>query len=672
MIINKLKIKNFRHYMDTNIIDFSKSSEKSFTIIQGTNGAGKTTILNAITWCLYGEELHNTTDDPIYNEITENMMGPGDKSEVEVELEMLNDKNETITFKRVLEFYKDEKGKIYDSLFEGNNFSIIEQNSRDNKVVEYPELFIDRHMPKAIEEYFFFDGQRLEDYFKENTGKVIKKSVFKITQLELFRRLIDHLNERRRDVSEKIRNISPDTGAIELQIIHKEESLVKNKELLETAIKQRKLAEKNIKKFESDLKKIDSSDIKKLQLERESLNNEIFDLDKKIDDAVTERLNFVLEMSPIILTYPALKETRDIAKNLKKKKYIPAKYEKQFLEDIIESKVCICGTDLEQNEDCMKEIVELNNRTSILTDIGGEISDEFVSIKYLLSKLNNFRDKQKKIGKNIRWLEKEREKKSTRISEISILIKDSEIEKVKNLENFLEENKRIKDTKIREETTLSIQIKSDQNAIKKLKEKRDKEMKKNAELEDLRDILEFCEKALDAARNMKSELIEDIRVRIENATREQFFNLNWKKAFVDVMIDDDYNVKVLRRSGRYSDASGLSAGEKLALALAFMAALNEISGFNLPIIIDTPMGILDREIKLNIAQVLPSYLQDKQITLLVTGEEYSPEFRSRLIDRVGKEYKIRVTETDKGSKSEMVLMSDNEAHISKSEAVQNG
>lgn len=651
MIMNSLKMKNFRQYMDTNIIDFSKSSEKSFTIVQGTNGAGKTTILNAITWCLYGEELHNTTDDPIYNEITENITEPGGKFSIEVEVEVLDDDKKPITFKRELQFYKDENGKIFESFFEGSNFSITEQNSKNDDPVEYPDLFIDRHMPEDIEEYFFFDGQKLEDYFKENSGKVIKNSVFKITQLELFKRLINHLDERRLDTSDKIKVISPNTGKLEQEIIDKEKNLLKNKERLDDAIKQRKLAEKNIKKFELELRKIDSDDIDDLQRERERLEKDVDDFDSKIDESMKDRVDYILEMCPVILTYSSVKQTAIIAKSLKEKGYIPAKYKKQFLEDLLEEKVCICGTDLKTNDACRKHLEDLTDRTSILTDIGDEISDESISLNYLLSKLENFRNKQKQMGKNIKWLEKEREKKSKRISEISLTLKESEIEKVKNLENFLDENKIIKDSKIREETTLSIQNKSDADKIKKLKVARDKEMEKHAEMENLKDLLKFSEKALEAARKLRSDLVEEIRLQIEEETRKQFFNLNWKKAFVDVIIDDDYNVKVLRQSGRYSDASGLSAGEKLALALAFMAALNKISGFNLPIIIDTPMGILDKEIKLNIAEVLPNYLKDKQVTLLVTGEEYSPEFRAKLIDRVGKAYTINVTETDLGNKS---------------------
>ena len=639
--------------MDENVIEFSTSPEKNFTIIQGTTGAGKTTLINAITWCLYGEELHNITDDPIYNEITENLTEPGGKFQIEVEIELLGEANQIITIHRDLMFYKDENGKIFDS-FEGFNFYVIDQSARDNEPVEYPELFVDKHIPKDIEEYFFFNGQRLEDYFKENAGKVIKNSVFKITQLMLFERIITHLEERRDHFSDRITEISPKTGEIEQQIVAKEGLLVKNKERLQEAIKQRKLAERNITKFERDLKRIDSADINKLQIEREKLETDLITLDADIDDVKLERIEFLLKMSPIILTYSPLIKTKEIAENLKKKKFIPVKYRTPFLDDLIKDGTCICGTDLVHNEECMKNIVDLKERTSVLSDIGEEISDEFISLGYVLSNLTDFREKQKSLGKNIVRLVKEREQKSTRITEISVLLKDSEIEKVKSLETFLDENKRIKDSKIAEEATLSVQIKSDTDLIKKLKEKRSKEMEKNRELENLKDVLEFSENSLEAVRNIKADLIENTRVQIEKETKEQFINLSWKKTYVDVFINDNYNIKVLKKSGRYVDASGISSGEKLTLAFAFMAALNRISGFNLPIVIDTPMGILDKEIKLNIAKVLPNYLKDKQITLLVTGSEYTPEFRQKLLKRVDKEYRIKVIETEDGNKAEVV------------------
>ena len=88
--------------------------------------------------------------------------------------------------------------------------------------------------------------------------------------------------------------------------------------------------------------------------------------------------------------------------------------------------------------------------------------------------------------------------------------------------------------------------------------------------------------------------------------------------------------------------------------MSFVAALNTISGFELPFIIDTPMGRLDYEMKTNISKTLPQYVKGNQVALLVTGEEYTDNFREGIIGSVGKEYIIEVNETDIGTESRII------------------
>ena len=55
MKIYDIKMKNYCQYRDATL-EFSTDLQKKVTIIQGNNGTGKSNLLNAITWCLYGEE----------------------------------------------------------------------------------------------------------------------------------------------------------------------------------------------------------------------------------------------------------------------------------------------------------------------------------------------------------------------------------------------------------------------------------------------------------------------------------------------------------------------------------------------------------------------------------------------------------------------------------------
>ena len=53
MRIERILIKNYRQYAKVDI-SFPKK-ETDLNIIVGRNGVGKTTFLNVINWCLYGD-----------------------------------------------------------------------------------------------------------------------------------------------------------------------------------------------------------------------------------------------------------------------------------------------------------------------------------------------------------------------------------------------------------------------------------------------------------------------------------------------------------------------------------------------------------------------------------------------------------------------------------------
>ena len=55
MIIKKIQLEDFRIYKGQNELEFSPHPEKNVFIISGENGFGKTTLLTALVWCLYGK-----------------------------------------------------------------------------------------------------------------------------------------------------------------------------------------------------------------------------------------------------------------------------------------------------------------------------------------------------------------------------------------------------------------------------------------------------------------------------------------------------------------------------------------------------------------------------------------------------------------------------------------
>lgn len=57
MLIQSIKLNNFRLYKDSNEISFSFDKNKNIYLIAGENGFGKTTFLLSLVWCLYGKQM---------------------------------------------------------------------------------------------------------------------------------------------------------------------------------------------------------------------------------------------------------------------------------------------------------------------------------------------------------------------------------------------------------------------------------------------------------------------------------------------------------------------------------------------------------------------------------------------------------------------------------------
>jgi DNA sulfur modification protein DndD len=162
--------------------------------------------------------------------------------------------------------------------------------------------------------------------------------------------------------------------------------------------------------------------------------------------------------------------------------------------------------------------------------------------------------------------------------------------------------------------------------------------------------LDFVEEASEEISEIKQTILAQIRENTEENMNQYFNDLIWKDEDYTVELGENYTVSVYGKHGDNKIGS-LSAGEKQVLALSFMSALTKISGFNAPIVIDTPLGRISSKPKKRIAQNLPTYLKDTQITFLMTDEEYTDDVRARLQNSVANEYQLEylneVTEVKK-------------------------
>lgn len=661
MIIEKIKINNFRQYRDQEIDLATPDTEKNFNIIQGTNGAGKTNLFNAITWCLYGKEIHRPVKYsglPLLNNFRSESMEDGETDIVKVEINMKKD-DDLIIFRRSLGFKKDN-GKIkkmrefsYNST-DGSLLEMFRQKDNDMQISSDPEISVKRMIPENIKEYFFFDGEKLNNYFGNNSGEKIHEAVFKISQLNLFENLIDHLENRQKHFRKKLNKVSPEAENLGNKVEIFEKSLESYKEDFQNIKWERVAAEEREEEYRKKLENTSISLVKELQKQRNIHEKNLERFERDIDEKTSERDDFVLRMTPSIFTFEALKETRLKIKEKGETGQIPPDYKKEFLERLISDNLCICGTKLSENDDCKDHLENLLQSCSDITNISSDLILENKEIGIIINNLKNFSEKIAVYEKKIHDVEELRRTSSIKLKEVNEKIDGIDSEEIEEWNKEYHRCQKLVKNLTRREIEHSVKIKETEIIIRKTNKKLEGEIKKRAEQKSLTIIKNFCEESLKAAKSIKDEIMAEIRQDVEKKTEEQFFNLIWKKkTYTAVNIDEDYNVSVLDQFGAQARGT-LSAGETQVLALSFMAALNTVSGFDAPIIIDTPLGKLGKEPKLNIAQNLPSYLKGKQVTMLVTEEEYTKEVREALAPRVGAEYKIMFNDSEKGSESMVV------------------
>jgi DNA sulfur modification protein DndD len=113
MRIERLLLKNYRQFRETEFL-FQPVPGNDLSVIIGKNGTGKTNILNAINWCLYGDEPHLSKESqqvPILNLKCIEEFSDANRQAVVVKIWAQTDDKKNIAFARehTFESLTDEK-----------------------------------------------------------------------------------------------------------------------------------------------------------------------------------------------------------------------------------------------------------------------------------------------------------------------------------------------------------------------------------------------------------------------------------------------------------------------------------------------------------------------------------------------------------------------------------
>ena len=135
--------------------------------------------------------------------------------------------------------------------------------------------------------------------------------------------------------------------------------------------------------------------------------------------------------------------------------------------------------------------------------------------------------------------------------------------------------------------------------------------------------------------------------RFAHAVTAAYRRLSHKADVANIIMAPDGTVMIMDGSGRDISDLRRSAGESQLLAMALIAAVSEIVGPALPLIVDTPFGRLDTKHR----ELALAMLSDRsgQTILLVQPEEMGPVARQRIQNKIAGEFEITYRDGSAGS-----------------------
>ncbi len=356
MIIKTITLNNFRQYKcEQPPILFSTDREKNVTVILGVNTSGKTTLIQAFKWCLYGKANFKTSE--VINVEVVKSMGLYTTQEVYVEIVLIHEERE-FTIRRTQKFTKSDGDKIKTGKFE-LKIQYKEDNGEQQAVPPYEcDNTINKILPEALSDYFFFDGERITDI---NNRVDVVSAVRGLMGLDVVGEAKDRLDPNKASSVTAKFSKELDVGSdqrnnkLKIDLTNAQINLDTHNTRLKGVKHEIEYYERRKEELSAQL--LANKDEKHNQDKKLSLEKDIAQITKNIEN-VESRI--VKDFSAGTMKFFATPLIYRAMKVIDEAKYngegIP-EMRSAAIDFILERKRCICGCDLSKNEGARENIL---------------------------------------------------------------------------------------------------------------------------------------------------------------------------------------------------------------------------------------------------------------------------------------------------------------------------
>jgi DNA sulfur modification protein DndD len=658
MILERLVLENFRQFIGRQEIVFSDVRERNVTLVHAENGFGKTTLLKALLWALYGRNGLVGRDgkaddfehpDRILHEGLSHRAKDPNQLVASVQLTFKHDNDRYILHREISLAQQNVNPK---------QTRLTLEMMRDGQTLklERPQQRIEAIIPEGIRWFLFFNGERINYLAMAENSSEVAGAIHQMLGLNLLQTTIKDL--RSQNVRGKLRGELRDVATDEKRDLLEQQARSEEAKTEHQERKDNILA--NLAAIAKELDAVDNKlalnrDARELQARRLRLQQEREDL-RNLRDEVTRRLSKLIAVDGYTLfTHDLVKRGQEIVGKLRSEGKIPARVLNTFLQELLECGNCICKRTLEVGTP-EREAVE-----SLLTIAGDQDFNNAVgALDHALGLIEGVsaqtEDHLRQHNAERLRLNREIRERDEQIEEIHQDIGGKKDEEVKQLED--------------KRKALTLQI-DEQHAergridgkLEDLNAEIEQLEKQIQQLEDKEEAAALAQRRIDAVE----EIIKILEAILESETQDlrPLLNTEIDKHFRQIIdrdywaeLTEDYTLRIRKRIAGENETeevaeidAALSTGQRTVTSLVFIASLvalakkrseiptilKGVSGSAFPVAIDSPFGSLSI-FRHGVAKYIPELAP--QVILFVSPEQYNGQVEQALNEsgRVGKRY----------------------------------
>jgi DNA sulfur modification protein DndD len=422
VILQRLTVKNFRQFRGEHTLDFAASPEQNVTLVLGYNTFGKSALLNAVHFALYGE-VQPDFDEA--EDLLNHDAATARESQVEVRLRFEFQQREyEVTRKRIYTFLGNSRRTAIDEV----SMAEIKRHNGSWVGVPHYQRLINRAIPPQMAPNFIFHGEKRVSLFaSRGTHKQVSDAIRNILGCNVIEAAIKDLLLIQKKLD---RNIARESGDEQIELFQKsierfEQLIEENRRMIREKEDFIEASKIEIAQLEQQLRDHDQTKQLQLELERAKAKRDTAEAARL---AAQKEINRWIRESAALVCSAALSEAAlDAIDEEEFRGRIPSDFQDSFIQSLLDAKLCICARSLEKGGEAWKAVEALLTQggRKDVTDIALRIkstADRYSrSISKARSEVGFYEDR-------VRSLDKEWNAANRDIDELNARLKGTDLE----------------------------------------------------------------------------------------------------------------------------------------------------------------------------------------------------------------------------------------------------